>query len=102
MSKYPKILTSRESSTMVITWNEYLRLHKNDDGTATLEICQYMPLAEVGYDEDGNELAVPEYANGEKVVGVEDGVIVGGALAWHDERSLVYGPDQIDLAVEWL
>jgi hypothetical protein len=87
---------------MVSTRNEYLRLDKNNDGTATLEICQHMSLAEVEHDEDGNELPVPKYVNGEKVVGVEDGVIVGGALGCYDDRSLVYGPDQIDLAVEWL
>jgi hypothetical protein len=88
---------------MVSTWNEYLRLDKNDDGTATLEICQYECLAEVEHDEDGNELPVSEYVVGKKVVGVEDGCyIVGGVLACYDDRSLVYGPDQIDLAVEWL
>ena len=102
MSDYPKILTSHQTSTMVSTWNDYLRLDKNDDGTAKLEICQYELLAEVEFDEDGNELPVPESIHGEKIVGVEDGYIVGGALACYDDRPLIYRPGEIIVAIEWL
>jgi hypothetical protein len=87
---------------MVSTWNGYLRLYKNEDGTASLEVCQYEVLAEVEYDEDGNELPVPEYIDGERVEGVEDGYIVGGKLGCSNGDSLIYGPDEIDLTVKWL
>jgi hypothetical protein len=40
MSDYPKILDTQEASTMVSTWNEYLRLDKNHDGTAKLVLRQ--------------------------------------------------------------
>lgn len=102
MSDYPKILTAHEASSMVSTWNEYLRLDKNDGGTAKLEVCQYEVLAEVECDEDGNELPVPEHINGKEVIGVEDGYVVGGTLACEDDRSLIYGPGEIDDAIEWL
>jgi hypothetical protein len=53
MSEFPKILAIRETSSMASTWNEYLRLDKNNDGTAKLEICQHEALAEAEFDEDG-------------------------------------------------
>jgi hypothetical protein len=102
MSEYPKILTAHEASSMVSAWNEYLRLDMNDDGTAKLEVCQYDVLAEVEFDDDGNELPLPKHINGEEVIGVEDGYIVGGALACYDDRSLIYGSREIKVAIEWL
>jgi hypothetical protein len=36
---YPKILASQESSSMVSTWTEYLRLDKKNHNSAVLEIC---------------------------------------------------------------
>jgi len=87
---------------MVSTWTEYLRLGKNRDGTARLEICQYEALAEAEYDDDGNELPLPAQINGKQVIGVEDGYIIGGPLScWHDE-FLVFGIGEIDLATGWL
>jgi hypothetical protein len=77
-------------------------LSKNGDGTATLEICQYEALGEVEFDEDGNELPVPEEINGEEVIGVQDGYIMGGTLACDGDRSLIYDAGEIDAAVEWL
>lgn len=102
MSNYPKILKTQEASSMVSIWNEYLRLNKNDDGTATLEICQYETLAEVEYDEDGNELPLPTQVNGKDVIGVEHGYIVGGPLSCCGDRFLVFGPGEIDVATAWL
>ena len=37
-TEYPKVLDSRKASTMMSTWTEYLRLRKEDEGTAVLEI----------------------------------------------------------------
>jgi hypothetical protein len=102
MSDYPMILTGHEASSMVSTWNEYLVLDRNHDGNAKLEICQYEALAEAECDDDGNELPLPKHINGKEVIGVEDGYIVGGALACYDDRSLIYGPREIKVAIEWL
>ena len=51
---------------MVSTWNEYLRLDKNPDGAAKLEICRYEALAEAEYDEDGELLALPAQIDGKR------------------------------------
>jgi hypothetical protein len=92
----------REASSMVSTWNEYLRLDKNDDGTAKLEICQYESLAEAECDDDGNDLPLPTQIEGKDVIGVEDGYIVGGPLSCYDDRFIVFGLGEIDLAITWL
>ena len=59
-TEYPKILASQESSTMVSTWTEYLRLDKKDDNSAVLETCQYEVLGEVQSDEEGNQILPPD------------------------------------------
>jgi hypothetical protein len=46
VAEYPKILSRRESSTISSTFNEYLQLAKNEDGTATLRILQYDVLGD--------------------------------------------------------
>ena len=71
-TEYPKILASQESSTMVSTWTEYLRLDKKDDNSAVLETCQYEVLGEVQSDEEGNQILPPDI-DPEDVVRIEDG-----------------------------
>jgi hypothetical protein len=102
MPDYPKILKTREASSMVSAWNEYLRLDKNDDGTAKLEFCQYEALAEAECDEDGNELPLPAQIDGKDIIGVEDGYVVGGSLSCWDDGFLVFGIGEIDAAITWL
>jgi hypothetical protein len=95
------LLASQESSTMVSTWNEYLRLDKKDHSSAVLEICQYEVLGEMQYDEEGNRTLPPEI-DPEDVVGLEDGFIVGGVLACGDDQSFLFTTETIPEAVEWL
>ncbi|WP_426611833.1 hypothetical protein [Bradyrhizobium sp. McL0616] len=78
-TEYPKILASQESSTMASTWTEYLRLDKEADNGAVLEICQYEVLGEMQSDEEGNQILPPDI-DPEDVVRIEDGYICGGAL----------------------
>jgi hypothetical protein len=79
-NEYPKVLGSREFSTMVSTWTEFLRLSKADADTALLEACQYEALGVLDEPKgDGEEPIVPEEIGGKKVIGVDDGyIIVGG------------------------
>lgn len=100
-TEYPKILASQESSTMVSTWNEYLRLDKKDHSSAVLEICQYEVLGEMQYDEEGKGTLPPEI-DPEDVVGIEDGLICGGVLACGDDQSFLFTAETIPEAVEWL
>jgi hypothetical protein len=103
MSVNREILASREAASIVSTWTEYLCLTVGTDGRGTLEVCQYEALAEVQYDEDGEPLALPEKIDGIPVIGVEDGIIVGGKLhACDGEGICTFTCQTIDEALSWL
>lgn len=88
---------------MVSTWNEYLCLNSDRDGQCRVEVCQYEALAEFDWaDEDGNEREVPTEYEGQQVVGVEDGYLVGGELACGDDRYFEYDAQTIDAALAWI
>ena len=59
---------------MTSVWNEYLRLSRDRDGTARLEICRHEVLAEWEEDEDGELLPLPDEIDGKQVVGIEERV----------------------------
>jgi hypothetical protein len=100
--EYPKIIASRESSTMVSTWTEYLRLSVIGEGSASLEICQYEVLAEADYGEDDEDQPLPEQLEGKKVVGIsQDGYVVGGDLVCGDDQFSFTRAD-IEEALQWL
>jgi hypothetical protein len=103
---FPKSLSTRESSTMASTWNEYLRLTKNEDGTATLNICQYGVLGEYSEycsaDEDEEQPPIPKEIDGQPVVGVKDGYIVGGPLLDLDGEELTYSSADLEDAIHWV
>lgn len=98
---YPKILASQECSTMVSTWNEYLRLGKRADNSAVLEICQYATIGEMQYDEDGNQILPPDI-DPKDVVEIEDGYIFGGALTSEFGETFQFTAETIPEAIEWL
>src|SRR6516162_2757886 len=101
MDDYPKILDSRENSTMVSAWMEYLRLSISGDGKALLEVCTYEALAEVP-DRDGDEEPVlPDEIGGKTVVGIEEEWFVGGDLCCiDDEKQLAFDKDGIEDAIQ--
>ena len=100
-SVYPKILGSREQSTMVSNWTEYLRLSKPDKDSALLEICQYEALGQQTFDDEGVPEEPPYDIDGKEVVGVEDGIIIGGDLrCWND--SFHFTKQTLPDAIEWL
>ena len=88
---------------MVSTWTEYLRLNVLDDATALLEICQYEPLAEVQYNDDGEGQDMPDTIDGKEVVGRQDGWFVGGDLScYNDEDTVQYDKNNLEDALQWL
>jgi len=99
--KYPKILSSQESSTMASTWTEYLRLNKEADGIAVLEICQYQVLAEAHFDDQGHPI-LPPNIDPKDVVQIEDGYICGGTLTSEYGASFQFTRQTISDAVDWL
>jgi hypothetical protein len=102
-TEYPKILGSREQSSMASTWTEYLRLSKPHKNSPLLEICMYEGLGEQKWNEDGEPAELPDKINGKKVVGVDDGIIVGGALGcYSDDDSLSFTKHTLPDAISWL
>jgi hypothetical protein len=99
-----KILAERASATLASAWNEYLTIRNIGPGRARLEICQYEVLAEwfAREDEDGNEILVPSIYKGKKVVGVEDGYLVGGDLIPSDSDWCEVDTTDIDEAIDWI
>lgn len=102
-----KVLQDREdNSTMASTWNCYLCLERTKNG---LQLCvkgsQVLGLLEdhVQYDDDGDclydekgDYVLPEEINGQKVWGVDDGIIVGENLIDHDGyETLSIGLDKM-------
>jgi hypothetical protein len=97
-TEYPKILDSRDQSTMASRWTEYLRLSKPSNDSALLEICQYESLAWDGVPEE-----LPDEIDGKKVVGVEDGIIIGGDLVCrYDTDSFQFTKQTLPDAISWL
>jgi hypothetical protein len=102
-TEHPKILGSREQSSKVSTWTEYLRLNKPGKNSALLEICMYEALGEQTRDEEGEPLEPPAEIGGKKVVGVDDGIIIGGDLTcWKHEYSFSFTRDTLPDAIGWL
>ena len=107
MSVERQILDSREASTMASTWREFLCVRNVQPGVAIAEICQYEVLCEYQTleDDEGNPVALPDTYNGKKVVGVEDGYVVGGELQCDeddDDKACEYTSNSFAKAVEWL
>ncbi|MGJ4901883.1 hypothetical protein ACQR0V_09955 [Bradyrhizobium sp. HKCCYLS2058] len=100
-TEYPKILDSREQSTMVSNWTEYLRLSKPDNERALLEICQYESLGEQTSDDEGVPEEPPDEIDGKRVIGVEDGIIIGGALVCYND-SISFTKQTLPDAISWL
>jgi hypothetical protein len=99
---YPKIIAERGQSSMMDCWQEYLRLARNKDGSATLAVCRYEPLAsaEQFTDEQG-ELSLPDEIAGKTVVGVEGEWIVGGELTCSGS-GWTYSATEISSAIDWV
>ena len=83
------LIAKREVSTIVSTWNEYLALRSKGPLQAEIAVCNYESLGEREYDEEGELKDLPFEIGSKPVIGVEDGIIVGGNLECWDERHAV-------------
>lgn len=87
------ILAEHERSSMVSTWTEYLVLERQATSKNwKLFVGKYEVLAEclAFYDEDTNEFKLPKKINGQSVVGIEDGWVVGGPLQGWDHPEISF------------
>ena len=75
------IIDDRERYGWVDSWREYLCLEKLSEGFE-LTIRSHIVLAESGeyFDEDGEELELPEEINGNSVLGFDGDYIIGEEL----------------------
>lgn len=76
------ILEQKTESTMVSTWTEYLCLQMLADNMFEISMRSYAIIGDLNsyYDEEADDYVIPDQIDGQKVVGVEDGYIVGGEL----------------------
>ena len=99
------IIASREQSSMVSTWTEYLCLQRDDDEGYKLFTGQYEALAEREqfFNEETGDYDIPDEIDGQVVVGVDDDYVVGGELGYFDDQQAVSFKSPGDGAVaEWL
>ena len=89
----PTVLLSREQSSMVSTWEEYLCIERVRDETWQIGVYQSDVIGNVydvvpeeqRYTDDG-ELFVPEEVNGRRVYGLSDGEwLLSGELVCIDD-----------------
>ena len=88
---------------MASTFTEYLRLSKTGEDSALLEICMYEALGELRWDEEGEPAEPPAEIDGKTVVGVDDGIIVGGDLTCsNDDDLFFFTKNSLPDAIGWL
>lgn len=100
-----KVLARRECATLGSTWNEYLCIHEVSTNRYQLDVRKYEDLSEAWkyYDESIGDYSLPQTIHGKRVVGQEDGQIVGGELIDTEEYGFVCFSDPTDSELaEWL
>ena len=104
MSSDRRILESRQYSTRVSHWTQYLCIRHVRPGLAAVEICKYEVLCDFSpYDEDDNPVEIPREMDGKKVIGFEDGFLVGGELGPEDDDSTYeYTLADLNSTLEWI
>ena len=100
-----KVLADREDSGMTSNWKEYLCLTDGNQTKYKIFEGRYEVLAEAieFYSDDEEDYELPEFIDGKKVMGVEDGYVVGGELSYFDEEEAVEFNHLSDLKlIQWL
>ena len=104
MSSDRRILDSREYSTRVSNWTQYLCVRHVRLGLTAVEICRYEVLCDFNrYDEDDNPVEIPTEIDGKKVIRFEDGYLMGGELGPEDDDSTYeYTLADLNCAMGWI
>jgi hypothetical protein len=86
-----KVLADREGSGLTSHWKEYLCLTDGNQTKYKIFEGRYDVLAEATefYSEDDEDYYLPEFIDDKKVMGIEDGYVVGGELSYFDEEQAV-------------
>ena len=100
-----KVLADREGSGMTSHWKEYLCLTDGNQTKYKIFEGRYEVLAEASEfnSDDEEDFDLPEFIDDKKVMGVEDGYVVGGELSYFDEVEAVefnhFGDPKL---IQWL
>ena len=100
-----KVLADREDSGMTSNWKEYLCLTDGNQTKYKIFEGRYEVLAEASEfnSDDEEDFDLPEFIDDKKVMGVEDGYVVGGELSYFDEVEAVefnhFGDPKL---IQWL
>jgi len=91
LEKRIKVLAEREDSGMTSHWKEYLCLTDGNQKKYKIFEGRYEVLAEAieFYSDDEEDYELPEFIDDKKVMGIEDGYVVGGELSYFDEQEAV-------------
>lgn len=99
------ILATREQSSIAGGWTEYLCLKINEKKSLLLYTGGYESLAERDdyYNEETDSYDIPDFINGQSVVGIEDTYIIGGELQCTSDSLVIELERRIhDELVMWL
>ena len=100
-----QIIASREASSIVSHWTEYLCLRKGTNKLFKLYVGGYEALADAEkfYNSKTKEYDLPNIISGKIVVGIEDGSVVGGEPEYYDDDDQFEfnKPDESEL-IYWL
>lgn len=87
----PKVIASREASSMASTWTEYLCLTRSDTKRFKLFTGGYQSIDEAGkyYNEKTGRYVLPKTIDGQLVIGVEEDAVLGGELTYYEDDHYV-------------
>lgn len=85
------VISQHRQFTMASWWNEFLCLHFLPFGGHCIDIRSYEVVGEVAdFVDEFGEVKLPEEFAGERVVGVEDGLVVTDRLVPHSDEYPIY------------
>jgi hypothetical protein len=105
MQRLLTVLSRREESSMVSTWNVALCFCAGDEKRYRIFEGRYTALAEAAtfYNEETEKYGLPTEIKGSTVVGLEDDYVVGGEINWCNPEETVQFNDLADRELkEWL
>ena len=84
--KQPTVIANRETSSMASTWTEYLCLVRGEKKRFKLFTggYQWIDEAEKYYDEETGDFLLPPTIDGKRVIGVEEGGVIGVELTYYE------------------
>lgn len=103
---YPhKIISSKLDNNMMDRWTGYLLLVRHLDGTFEIGGAQYEILCLANdFLNEADELVIPPEIGGKRVIGIEDGYVVGGELSleFSQYTKLRFSEPNKEEIVNWL